>query len=131
MLSQTPADIINNHTTLELECVDRMYLNVYQPILQTGGGISYFFKNARNKPIPSSALMGQMTRQFKADVEQYIADNNIEVIRFKKRERKDDITKENRVESALTEPTLSHHRTCDVAYGGFRLTFNKVLIQAE
>ena len=34
----------------------------------------------------------------------------------------------NRVEPALTEPTLSHHRTCVVAYGGFRLTFNKALI---
>ncbi|MCP4474795.1 MAG: hypothetical protein GY821_09585 [Gammaproteobacteria bacterium] len=33
----------------------------------------------------------------------------------------------NRVESALTEPTLSHHGTCDVAYRGFRLMFNKTL----
>ncbi|MCP4473067.1 MAG: hypothetical protein GY821_00535, partial [Gammaproteobacteria bacterium] len=31
----------------------------------------------------------------------------------------------NRVESALTEPTLSHHGTCDVAYRGFKLAFNK------
>ncbi|MCP4474425.1 MAG: hypothetical protein GY821_07625 [Gammaproteobacteria bacterium] len=34
---------------------------------------------------------------------------------------------QNRVESALTEPTLSHHGTCDVAYRGFRLMFNKTL----
>ncbi|MCP4473843.1 MAG: hypothetical protein GY821_04610, partial [Gammaproteobacteria bacterium] len=32
---------------------------------------------------------------------------------------------DNRVESALTEPTLSHHGTCDVAYRGFKLAFNK------
>ncbi len=31
----------------------------------------------------------------------------------------------NRVESALTEPTLSHHGTCDVAYRGFKLAFTK------
>ncbi len=31
----------------------------------------------------------------------------------------------NRVESALTEPTLSHHGTCDVAYRSFKLAFNK------
>ncbi|MCP4473321.1 MAG: tyrosine-type recombinase/integrase [Gammaproteobacteria bacterium] len=31
----------------------------------------------------------------------------------------------NRVEPALTEPALSHHGTCDVAYRGFKLAFNK------
>ncbi|MCP4474510.1 MAG: hypothetical protein GY821_08105, partial [Gammaproteobacteria bacterium] len=42
-------------------------------------------------------------------------------INFKKKSEKID----NRVESALTEPTLSHHGTCDVAYRGFKLAFNK------
>ncbi len=28
-------DVIQNHVTLEVEGIDRMYLNVYQPKLQT------------------------------------------------------------------------------------------------
>jgi hypothetical protein len=31
---RTTADVIAEHVTLELECIDRMYLNVYQPDLR-------------------------------------------------------------------------------------------------
>ena len=33
------------------------------------------------------------------------------------------IKADNRVEQALAGPTLSHHRTSDVAYGGFGSVF--------
>ena len=33
-LPRTVADVLNEHVTLEVECIDRMYLNVYQPRLQ-------------------------------------------------------------------------------------------------
>ena len=52
------------NTTSELECIDRMYLNVYVPMLQTGTGTSYFFRKIRGNPVPSSALMEPMTRRF-------------------------------------------------------------------
>jgi len=32
------AEILNHHITFELECIDRMYLNVYVPALQCEGG---------------------------------------------------------------------------------------------
>ena len=38
------------HTTLELECLERLYLNV--PMLQTGPGASWFFRTVRGKPVP-------------------------------------------------------------------------------
>ena len=41
------------NTTSELECIDRMYLNVYVPMLQTGAGTSYFFRKIRGNPVPS------------------------------------------------------------------------------
>ena len=34
------ADVIQQHVALEVECIDRMYLNVYQPKLQTEGGVA-------------------------------------------------------------------------------------------
>jgi len=34
-LPRTVADVIDRHVTLELESLDRLYLNVYQPKLQT------------------------------------------------------------------------------------------------
>lgn len=34
-LPHTVADVVDQHVTLELESLDRVYLNVYQPKLQT------------------------------------------------------------------------------------------------
>jgi hypothetical protein len=34
-LPRTVAQVLNDHVTLEVEGIDRMYLNVYQPRLQT------------------------------------------------------------------------------------------------
>lgn len=94
MTIKTVAQTLSNHVNLELESIDRMYLNVYQPMLQTGGGICYFFRKSRNKPIASSVLMSEMTCKFKKDIQRFIAKEGIETIKFKKGVRKDDITQE-------------------------------------
>ena len=62
-VARSAAEVLDEHTTLELECIDRMYLNVYVPVLQTGAGASYFFRQIRGNPMPSSALMAPMTRR--------------------------------------------------------------------
>ena len=36
IVRQSVADILENHVTFELECIDRMYLNAYVPSLQSG-----------------------------------------------------------------------------------------------
>ena len=35
-VARSAAEVLSQHTTLALECVDRMYLNVYVPLLQDG-----------------------------------------------------------------------------------------------
>jgi hypothetical protein len=37
--AQSVAEILNNHVTFELECIDRMCLNVHGPALQFEGGV--------------------------------------------------------------------------------------------
>ena len=37
---------------LEVESIDRMYLNVYQPLPQYGGGGEVFFVGAPEKQVP-------------------------------------------------------------------------------
>ena len=39
-----------NHATLEVEGIDRMYLNVYQPKLQTEKQAAWFFRYHRGQP---------------------------------------------------------------------------------
>ena len=54
-VARSAAQVLDEHTTLELECIDRMYLNVYVPVLQTGAGASYFLSP---DPRQSDAFVG-------------------------------------------------------------------------
>jgi hypothetical protein len=44
------AEVLTEHVTLEVEGIDRMYLNVYQPRLQTERGVAAFFRCHRASP---------------------------------------------------------------------------------
>ena len=91
-VARSAAEVLAEHATLELECLDRLYLNGYVPLLQTGAGASWFFRQVRGNPVPSSALMAPMSRRFVAALEALAADAG-GVVRFVRGERKDDVTK--------------------------------------
>ena len=88
------AEIIQHHVTFELECIDRMYLNVYVPALQCESGVAGFFRRHRGYPFASSALMDPMTKSFVAATEQFAKDHQVPLIPFQKGQRKDDVMKE-------------------------------------
>jgi hypothetical protein len=39
-LPRSAADVLADHVLFEIEAIDRMYLNLYQPRLQHGAGIA-------------------------------------------------------------------------------------------
>lgn len=84
------AEILEGHVTLEVECADRLYLNGYIPRLATPGGLVVFMREHLGKPIPSPAILGQITSSFRRRVEEFAADNEIPWIKFESGERKDD-----------------------------------------
>jgi hypothetical protein len=90
-IAQSMAGILNEHVTLEVEGIDRMYLNVYVPQLQCEHGVVQFFRVHRKQPWASSALMSPMSRQFVAAMDRFIKDEGIEVVQFRKGQRKDDV----------------------------------------
>jgi hypothetical protein len=47
-------EVLDSHVTLEVESIDRMYLNVYVPYLQREGGVATFFR----KPGSRTARLG-------------------------------------------------------------------------
>src|SRR5437879_11037521 len=95
-LPRTVAEVIRRHVTLEVEGIDRMYLNVYQPRLQCEGQVAAFFRSHRGHTFASSALMDPMTKAFIAGVERFSQQNQIPLILFAKGQRKDDIAREYR-----------------------------------
>jgi hypothetical protein len=92
---QSVAEILNQHVTFELECIDRMYLNVYVPSLQCESGVVKFFRSHRGHPFASSALMDPMTRSFVAGMERFAKQEQIPVVQFRKGQRKDDVMAEH------------------------------------
>lgn len=93
-VARTAAEALADHVTLEVESIDRLYLNVYQPKLQTAAGAAHFFRKVRHMPVPSSALMAPMTRTFVAAIEAFARDQGIDLISFQRGERKDARTQE-------------------------------------
>lgn len=88
------AEILRNHVIFQLECIDRMYLNVYVPTLQCEGGVVGFFRRHRGQPIASSALMNPMTKSFVAATERFAEHHDVPLIQFEKGQRKDDVMAE-------------------------------------
>ena len=93
-VARSVAEVLAEHTTLTLECIDRMYLNVYVPLLQRAAGAAYFFRKMRGAAVPSSALMAPMTQRFVDAIKSFAARNQIEIVSFRRGERKDDRTRQ-------------------------------------
>src|SRR3954469_2946921 len=93
-LPRTVADVLSEHVTLEVEGIDRMYLNAYQPRLQTDRGVAAFFRFHRAETFASSALMAPMSTAFIDAVDRFVEQEQIPLIAFTKGQRKDDIAKE-------------------------------------
>ena len=89
------SELLAKHVTLEVEGIDRMYLNVYQPQLQHAGGIVSFFRYHRRMPVASSTLMGRITDAFVRSIDAFVAKHSIAVVQFKKGQRKDDVAHEH------------------------------------
>jgi hypothetical protein len=95
MIAQSVAAILNDHVKLSVEGIDRMYLNVYVPWLQTVLGIVQFFRKHRGQPLPSAALMEPMSRRFVAALEAFVVLHEVPLVQFRKRQRKDQVMAEH------------------------------------
>jgi len=82
------ADIIRHHVSLEVRCIDRLYLHAYMPKLQTSGGLCYFLHDHLGKPIPSPALFRPMHDRFLTAVEAFASQHRIPTVEFKPGQRR-------------------------------------------
>ena len=87
----TAGELLDGHAVLDIECLDRIYLNAYVPILQSSGQVVAFMTQHLGKPIPSPALMEHIGTRFRKAVESYASSNGIPWVRFGKGDRKIDV----------------------------------------
>jgi hypothetical protein len=67
-LPRTVADVLSRHVAFEIECIDRMYLNVYVPGLQSVAGAVWFCRTHLGQPYASTALLEPISRRFLAAI---------------------------------------------------------------
>jgi hypothetical protein len=89
-LSQPVAEMLRGHLTLEVECIDRLYLNAYVPRLQYESGVAAFFRQHRGHPVASSALMDPISKGFVAAIHAFVHAQGVPLISFEKGQRKDE-----------------------------------------
>jgi hypothetical protein len=92
---QSVAQILKDHVTLEVEGIDRLYLNVYVPRLQRVASVVHFLREHRGAPIASTALIAPISAAFVAAIHTFVKREGVPLIDFKRGERKDDIAKEH------------------------------------
>jgi hypothetical protein len=91
MIRKSVAEILDHHVTFELEAIDRMYLNAYVPSLQSGGGVVYFMKTHLGARVPSTMMVAPLSERFVTAIERFVETNGLDLITFKKGQRKDDV----------------------------------------
>ena len=99
----TAGELLDGHSVLDIECLDRIYLNAYVPVLQSSGQVVAFMTQHLGKPIPSPALMEHIGTRFRRSVESYADANGIPWVKFGG--------------TTARSPSCSHHIEAQAATG--------------
>ncbi len=80
-------DVLDGHVILDIECVDRLYLNAYIPNLQVGGQVKRFCEEHLGQPIASPVIIQKIGNKFRRDVSHFAEDSDIPILHLKKPDR--------------------------------------------
>jgi hypothetical protein len=84
----TVPELLDGHTALDIECLDRIYLNGYVPMLQVGGQVITFLHGHLGMKIASPAVLEQIGTRFRQAVARFAESNDIPMVKFKRGARK-------------------------------------------
>ena len=80
-------EVLDGHVSLQVDCVDRLYLNAYVPKLQVAGQVVVFLSDHLGFPVPSPSLMEKIGNRFRREVKAFAARRHIPVLALKKPDR--------------------------------------------
>jgi hypothetical protein len=108
------AEVLRDHVLLEVEAIDRMYLNVYVPHLQSVGAVVGYLRAHRRQRFASTMAVMPMTGAFIRNIDQFVYEEGVDLVTFQKGQRKDDITQSAlpraqlcRLTSSAPRPTMT------------------------
>ena len=98
----TVNDLLDGHVALDVECMDRIYLNGYVPSLQVAGQVVSFMTRHLGCPIPSPAIMEKLGTGFRRSVARFAEADHIPVVKFRKGDRKIEVMRRHIAVQAST-----------------------------
>jgi hypothetical protein len=87
----TIVEVLSGKITLDIECVDRVYLSGYVKYLQMPGRLVNFIREQIGWPIPPPKALYEMTTQFRDAVEHFATEQGPEIVTFGKDDAKDEV----------------------------------------
>ena len=118
-LPRTVADVLTRHVTFEVESIDRMYCNVYQPRLQHAAAVAGFIRHHLGFPVASSAVLAPISEAFVTAIRGFARNHGLPMVDFVKGQRKDDVMHEHLAAFTADEGVLFIGRAQEKA-GVFR-----------
>src|SRR5258705_3950101 len=93
-VARSVGDVLTEHVVFEVDCIDRMYCNVYIPQLQYAAGLVGYVHRQLGLPIASTAPLARITDAFSSAVHRFARDNAIPWVDFAKGQRSEEHTSE-------------------------------------
>jgi hypothetical protein len=102
MATLTVNDLLLGHVGLDIESLDRVYLNGYVPSLQVSGQVVSFMMQHLGYPIPSPAIMERIGTSFRRAVRSFAAAQQVPIVVFGKTDRKQEVMRPHLLRQAKT-----------------------------
>ena len=80
-------DVLDGHVVLDIECVDRLYLNAYIPRLQVGNQVKWFCEEHLGQPIASPVIIQKIGNRFRREVHHFAEEHDVPILHLKKPDR--------------------------------------------
>src|SRR4051794_1550261 len=96
------SELLDGHVGLDIESLDRVYLNGYVPTLQVGGQVARFMTRHMGYEIPSPAVMEKIGTSFRRAVQSFAATNQVPIVTFAKTDRKQEVMRPHLARQART-----------------------------
>ena len=90
-VARSVAEVLRDHVVLEVEAIDRMYLNVYVPQLQTVAVVGYL-RVHRGQRFASTTAVTPMTEAYVRNIDHFVGSEGVDLVAFEKGQRKDEVT---------------------------------------
>ena len=105
-VARSAGDVLTEHVVFEIDCVDRLYCNVYVPQLQYAAGLVGYVHRQLGLPIASTAPLARITEALDKAVHRFARDHRLPWVDFAKGQRKDDVMHEHLASFTAAEGVL-------------------------